>query len=71
MTFRIIWIFKIWIFGYAENVPVHIPRFQFPNLKNDDFDNNCLITCRNPSFHPYIQMTNGYVQNERTDILKL
>ena len=45
--------------------------FNFQISKFGKFDNKCLSMCRNPSFHPYIQMTNGYVQNVRTDICKL
>ncbi len=45
--------------------------FNFKISKFGKFDNKCLNMCRNPSFHPYIQMTNGYVQNVRTDICKL
>ena len=45
--------------------------FNFQISKFGKFDNKCLNMCRNPSFHPYIQMTNGYVQNVRTDICKL
>ncbi len=63
--------YEIWMFGYAENVPMHIIRFQFSNLKFGKFDHKCLNICQNPSFHPYIKMTNGYVQNVRTDIKKL
>ena len=39
--------------------------------KPEDIGYKCLNICGNKSFHLYIQRTNGYVQNVRTDINKL
>ena len=48
-----------------------IPNFEIWKLGNFDIlTYECLNICSNLSFHPCIQMTNGYVQNVRTDIYK-